>query len=235
MDFSEIKTPNLVISAQIKLRRVTLMPTRGGMYRSGGGSRDGAFSICVDAAVRNHAVRVIGQSRLVALVILVDCGAERRKKMKICRRSSSVRLDLRYRSHNNHDQTLVQTCATLAINGRSRLSGRGDAVPMLHRDSGGWLGAAVMMQGGSYLGGHSSKCGATVRGTQAAVVATSWSSRVWNERSSGTGSGRRHQTGLLTLRRLRRGSVISPRSVVGSWSGVWWMLLVVLDIRWGQS
>lgn len=232
MDFSEIKTPNLVISAQIKLRRVTLMPTRGGMCRSGGGSRDGPFSICVEAAV---SVRVIAQSRLVALVILVDCGAERRKKMKICRRSSSARLDLIYRSHNNHDQTLVQTCATLAINGRSRLSGRGSAVPMLHRDSGGWLGAAVMMQGGSYLGGHSSECGATLRGTQAAVVATSWSRRVWNERSSGTGSGRGHQTGLLTLRGLRRGSVISPRSVVGSWSGVWWMLLVVLDIRRGQS
>lgn len=103
-----------------------------------------------------------------------------------------------------------QTCASLAVNGRSR---RGRAVPVLHHDGGGRLGAAVAVQGCSHLGG-----GAAPRGAQAAVMAASRSGRVRNQWSCGAVGGR----GLCW------GSVVT---VVGSRSRVRWRLLVVLGVR----
>lgn len=185
------------------------------MDRSGGGSGGGSFSIRVGR--RNHAVRVIAQSRLV--VILVHCGAEGQGitggGQENRQHPAGSKIEKPHQS---------QTCATLTINSRG-----GSAVAVLHHYSAVWLGGAVMMQGGSHLGGHPSQPGATLRGTQAAVAATSWSRRVRNERSSGAGSGRRHQTGL------HRGSVIGPLSVVGAWSGVRWELLVVLGAGGWQA
>lgn len=162
------------------------------MERSGGGSSGPAVSIRAGASVGNCAVRGVAQRSLVALVILVDCGAARKEKIKICRRNKSISLIekgsvlLRFAlftliwvlgaevtSITLYDQTLRLTCATLTVNGRGRLSRRGHAVPMLHQNSGGWLGAAVMMQGGSHLGGHASECGATLRRSHAAVLVTS--------------------------------------------------------------
>lgn len=181
-------------------------------------------------------MRGIAQRSLVALVILVDCGAERQDKIKICRRNSCWRRTLsRYWSRfsvtslTKFHQTHILTCANLAVNGRGRLSRRGQAAPLLNRDSGGWLGAAVMMQGGSHLGGHASQRGATLRRTHAAVmVVTSWSRRA---RAT---SGRRRQTRMWNLRGLCWGSVISWLSIVGSWSAIR-MLLDVLGIRRRRS
>lgn len=206
------RKPNLVHSAQMKLRHATLMVTRRGMDRSGGGSGRGSSSIRVDAAVRSHAVGVIAQRRLV--VVLVHCGAEGRGMAEGGR--GNQQRPAGFKIEQPH-QSLRQTCATLTINSRG-----GRAAAVLHHYGAVWLGGAVMMQGGSHLGGHSSQPGATLRGTQAAVPATSWSRRVRDERSSGTGGGRRHRTGLP------RGSVIGPLSVVGAWSGVRWELLGVL-------
>lgn len=112
-------------------------------------------------------------------------GQKEREEIKICRRNKSIGLvekdsvllsftlftliwvlEAEVTSISLYAQTLTLTCATLTVNGRGRLSRRGHAVPMLHQDSGGRLGAAVMMQGGSHLGGH------------AAVLVTSWSRRV---------------------------------------------------------
>lgn len=167
------------------------------MERSGGGSRGPAVSVRAGAAVGDRSVGGVAQRSLVALVILVDCGAARKERIKICRRNKSIRLKEKdsvllrlalftliwllgaeVTSIPPHDQTLTLTCAALTVNGRGRLSRRGHAVPMLHQDSGGWLGAAVMMQGGSHLGGHASERGAALRRTHAAVLVTSWSTRV---------------------------------------------------------
>lgn len=127
----------------------------------------------------------------MALVILMDCGAERKENKKDLQQKQEPQaggggfspvigplftliwvLVAAATSITLSDQTLVLTRAALTVNGRGRLS-RGRAVAMLHQDSGCWLGAAVVMQGGSHLGAH-----ATRRRTHAAVLGTSWSRRV---------------------------------------------------------
>lgn len=120
------------------------------------------------------------------------------------------------------------TCASLPIDRWRHLTGRSHAIPRR-----GWLRRAVLMKGCTHVEGHDSRSGGALRGTQGAVLATPWCRRVRNdgvERSSGTTSWCRNQTRLLLLlllrRMLRRGSVVRLLSIVGSWSGVGWMLLL---------
>lgn len=88
------------------------------------------------------------------------------------------------------------------------------------------------MQGRTHLGGHDSRRGGALGGTQGAILASSWRRRVRNNRvegSSRAASWCRHQTGLLLLLGgLCWGSVVQLLSIVGSWSGIWWWMLLVV-------
>lgn len=126
------------------------------------------------------------------------------------------------------------TCASLTINRWHQLTRRRRAVPWRHCCGGGRLRGTVLVQGCTHLGGHNEGRGGVLWGTQGAILATSWWRRVRNnrvKRSSRTTSRGRHQTGLLLLLLLGGlcwGSVVWLLSIVRSWSGIWWMLLVVV-------
>lgn len=173
-----------------------------------GGRGPGGRSICVRTTsavrVRDSAViGVVALQRLVALiVVLVDRGL---------------------------------ACASLTIDRRRHLTAWPHAIPAgLHRCCcwAGWLWGVVLMQGCPHLRGHDSVHGGALQGAQGAVLAASQRRRVRNDGVEGrSGAARWHgdQTRMfLLLRALRRGSVVRVLlSIVGAWSGVGRMLLLL--------